>query len=310
MEFSKYQKLNNTYKQETIDKIIYEGLDKESSWTVTEKIHGANFSFWCDGNIVKVANRSGFVDGSFYKCQSVINNYTESMFSLFRHIWDKGDILTLYGELYGGGIQKGISYGSDRDFAFFEMRVNGVPLNQEYHIYPSMVGFNEVPVIKFNTTFERALEVDNEFKSLLTPKDHEGDNFAEGVVIAPTKPLWFRNGKRVCLKNKTVKFSEKKNTKHKSKPTTLCGHDKRLLDDVLVYCTENRVNNVLSKIGEVTNKDFGKIMGLTVQDAIEDWESDNNGNIRECMEDPKKFMKTLQFEFSSTVRSVFVKVIE
>lgn len=63
MEFKKFSSLENTYRQNLIDKVQYEGKDG-GAWIVTEKIHGANFSFWCDGIEVKTASRTQFVYGT------------------------------------------------------------------------------------------------------------------------------------------------------------------------------------------------------------------------------------------------------
>ena len=107
MEFHKFSNLENTYRQNLIDKVQYEGKDV-GEWVVTEKIHGANFSFWCDGTEVKVASRSQFVDGTFYNCQAVINRYSEGILN-----WCQGfgvKTFIVYGELFGGNIQKEVKY--------------------------------------------------------------------------------------------------------------------------------------------------------------------------------------------------------
>ena len=78
MEFKKFSSLENTYRQATIDKIIYELLD-QGDWVATEKVHGANFSFWFDGSELRVASRTQFVDGTFYGCQPVIDRYTQTI---------------------------------------------------------------------------------------------------------------------------------------------------------------------------------------------------------------------------------------
>lgn len=51
MEFVKFSSLENTYRTNLLEKIQYEGKDG-GLWMATEKLHGANFSFWCDGTEV------------------------------------------------------------------------------------------------------------------------------------------------------------------------------------------------------------------------------------------------------------------
>ena len=43
-EFTKFPSLENTYRQKEIDKIVM--MEIKDQWVVTEKVHGANFSFW------------------------------------------------------------------------------------------------------------------------------------------------------------------------------------------------------------------------------------------------------------------------
>ena len=68
MKFKSFTKLTNTHKSKSINDIRALGYDKEL-WVVTEKLDGANFSFWYNGTDFKVASRSRFVDGTFFNCQ-------------------------------------------------------------------------------------------------------------------------------------------------------------------------------------------------------------------------------------------------
>jgi Rnl2 family RNA ligase len=121
MEFRKFNSLENTYRQNLIEKVLFEGKGK-GEWIVSEKIHGANFSFWCDGNEVKVASRTQFVDGTFFNCQSVINKYHDGILKFHRERLEKGDLLVIYGELYGKSVQKEVDYGP-KDFRAFDVRL-------------------------------------------------------------------------------------------------------------------------------------------------------------------------------------------
>ena len=44
MNFTKYNSIENSYRQKFIDKILLE-LPRDTQYVVTEKIHGANFQF-------------------------------------------------------------------------------------------------------------------------------------------------------------------------------------------------------------------------------------------------------------------------
>lgn len=309
MEFKKFSSLENTYRQNLIDKVHYEGKDG-GLWMVTEKIHGANFSFWCDGKEVKTASRTQFVDGTFYNCQAVINRYSQGVLETWASVCKEGDVLTIYGELFGGNVQKEVQYG-EKDFKGFDVAINGEI--QEKSTAFSIIRFASictVPVLRTGT-FAECMSLPNTFKSWLTPKGFEGENISEGLVIEPVVPQYFNNGSRVYFKNKTAGFSEKNSTPKEKKVFALSEEESELMNEVLEYNTTQRVSNVLSKFGEVTNKDFGKILGLTMQDLLEEFSKETEKNPKLIAEDNwKDFSKLLQAEVSKTVREQFVKLLD
>lgn len=311
MEFKKFSSLENTYRQNLIDKVQYEGKDG-GLWIATEKLHGANFSFWCDGTEVKVASRTQFVDGTFYNCQAVINRYQDKVMSLWTELC-KGDYdfeLVIYGELFGGNVQKEVQYG-EKDFRAFDLVLNGVVQSKTtQRSVCEGVGIPNVPFIKAGT-FKECMELANTFKSLLTPEGYEGGNISEGLVIEPVEPAWFNNGSRIYFKNKTEGFSEKKREPKEKVVFELSDEDSALMNELLEYNTEQRVSNVLSKIGEVSHKDFGKILGLTIQDILEEFSKDTERDPKKEAEDNwKQFVKLLQAEVTKTVRAKFLEVVE
>ena len=306
MQFVKFSSLENTYRQNLIDKVQYEGKDG-GEWIATSKLHGANFSFWCDGKEVKVASRTQFVDGTFYNCQAVINRYSESILEYCR---DNSVVdLVIYGELYGNGIQKEVAYG-EKDFAAFDVVVDGKVLNKRSAFQvAACCNVLWTPIIHVGT-FEECLALNNTFQSKLTPVGFEGDNFEEGLVIEPMEPAWFNNGSRIYFKNKTEKFSEKKVRKEKQ-VFELSDVESELMSDLLLYNTVQRVSNVLGKMGAITSKDFGKILGLTVKDILEDFEKDTEVNPKVVAQDNwSHFNKILSANVSEVVRKEFLQRIE
>lgn len=309
MDFNKFSSLENTYRQNIIDKVQYEGKDG-GLWMATEKLHGANFSFWCDGNEVKVASRTQFVDGTFFNCQAVINEYSQCVLETFRTFYNEGDILVIYGELFGGNIQKEVEYG-EKDFKGFDVTVNGTPLEKlkAFNII-RWAGISTVPVI-LTGTFAECLALSNTFKSTLTPEGYEEENTSEGLVIEPVEPNWFNNGSRIYFKNKTEGFSEKKRKPKEHIVFELSDEESELMNELLTYNTAQRVSNVISKIGQVTNKDFGKILGLTTQDLLEEFTKETEQDPKQIAESNwKSFLKLLQSEVGKDVRSQFVLALE
>lgn len=66
-----------------------------------------------------------------------------------------------------------------------------------------------------------------------------------------------------------------------AKRTSVLSGDENFYDFLSLleaYVTENRLNNVISHIGEVTlPKDFGKIMGMFSKDILEDYMKEHGG---------------------------------
>lgn len=310
MEFRRFTSLDNTSKQQLINKIVYEGL-ADRQYVVTEKLHGANFSFWCDGHQVRVASRNQFVDGTFFNCQSIINKHEGNLMAYHQRFYQPGDLLVVTGELFGANVQKEIAYG-ELQFAAFDITFNGTPMNKiSARERAFEIGFKFVRIIDI-LSFEQALAITNTFKSHYTPTGFEGDNFAEGTVIDPVEPAWFSNGSRVYFKNKSPAFTEKKARVGVVKlPVNFSPEVQELFEELVEYATEARVSNVLSKIGKVESKEFGMVLGLTIKDMLEEFEGDTGKQPKIIAGDVwKSFSGALNREAMAVVRPVFVSQLE
>jgi Rnl2 family RNA ligase len=336
--FVKYSSLTNHYEGKFINGVIMNGLTG-GVWVAREKIHGANFSLiTSDGIKVIPAKRSGEIlpTEQFYGCEPVVAKYSESVRKLWEMIstarqlsgvYSDELVIQVYGEFAGRGVQKDVDYG-EKDFYVFDIRVNGqfLPDNVVAN-YAVAVGLKMAPLLAYGTfdeirtlpiTFDSVVNLANsgaipakngvepEFKNFMTLKDGEGENIAEGFVMKPVQPAFMPNGERVAIKCKTTKFTEKKNKQANrfNAPSELSETDKAKLNEFTCYLTENRVKNVLSKIdsANLTAKDFGRVMGLTVQDALEEIER-NYGPFIEQFENPTLAKKTFTNEASSIVRA-------
>lgn len=335
--FVKYSSLTNHYEGKFINGVIMNGLTG-GVWVAREKIHGANFSLiTSDGIKVIPAKRSGEIlpTEQFYGCEPVVAKYSEpvrklwEMLSAARQlsgVYSDELVIQVYGEFAGRGVQKDVDYG-EKDFYVFDIRVNGEFLpDNVVAAYSVAVGLKMAPLLAYGTfdeiralpiTFDSVVNLANsgvipakngvepEFKNFMTLKDGEGENIAEGFVMKPVQPAFMPNGERVAIKCKTTKFSEKKNKQANrfNAPSELSENDKAKLDVFTCFLTENRVKNVLSKIdsANLTAKDFGRVMGLTVQDALEEIER-NYGPFLEQFENPTLAKKTFTNEASNLVR--------
>ena len=114
-------------------------------------------------------------------------------------------------------------------------------------------------------------------------------------MIRPVVPKFFRNGSRVLIKNKNERFSEKKKGGYKGLKLPKVKMNDAVLQPVLeemeLYVTENRLNNVLSHIGEVDwSKDVFMVMGALSKDVLVDFMKEH-GELYDTLE--KKEQKQL-----------------
>jgi Rnl2 family RNA ligase len=304
MDFKKYSSIENSYRQSVIDEIFARGMDREE-WVVTEKVHGSNFSFWMDNVGLRCAKRSGFLTPheNFFGWKTVVEAYDIHLSVLYQvccsmihdlvreeviELTDDNIEVVLYGELFGGmynhpevepypnasKVQKGVSYCPWNDFYAFDLKINGAFL--AYDLFEEIIsatGFHYAKSL-FRGPFNQCLKYPNDLPTQLPKKmglpEIEG-NISEGVVLKPAKPLFFPNGSRVLLKNKNEKFREKKHKKKAPKPeVVLTDEEMEVINLANDLTNDNRLRNVLSKIGEVNDKMFGKVLGMLCQDIMED----------------------------------------
>lgn len=298
LEFKKYSSIENSFNKEFLEKIREFGFDKQT-FVVQEKVHGSNFSFLTDGIEIRCAKRTDFLaeDEKFYDYPELLERYKErviQMFNLTKSEFPELETLTIFGEMFGGNyphpdvqkhgqivqIQKGVFYAPIHEFYGFDVKVNNIYLNvDKANELFEKADFLYAKTL-FQGDFESCLKYPNAFQSHIAAwlnLPEIKDNICEGVVIRPIQSTFFPNGERVLIKNKNEKFAEKKSFKNRP-PKPKPEYSSALMDlctETESYITENRLNNVISKIGEVSvPKDFGKIMGLFAKDAVDDFAKD------------------------------------
>lgn len=332
MEFSKYTSIKNSYDKKTVSK-IENYVGEKTTYIALEKVHGANFSIYVNIHTMEVrfGKRSGFLgDSSFYGHTNLKADLTEKAKKLAALLRGQANTITIDGEICGGGysgvtkeghkkVQKEVQYHTENTFIGFDLRLDDqfVPTFKALRLLED-AGFYVAPVIDVQDSLSKILEVDVEFitkvPEIFNLEEIEG-NIAEGVVIRPLyEEVTLPNGNRAVLKKKSAKFSEKKQNKDKPREdANLSENMKGIFEDVSTYITENRLSNVISKIGAITSKDFGKVVGLLIQDAIEDYQFEvmNNGSLKEFVGDEwKAFNKELKFISSNILRDNISNYLE
>jgi len=340
MEFKKYCSIENSYRVKYLNDIVEYGLTY-GEWVVTEKVHGSNLSFWMDQTGVKAAKRSGFLTygNRFFNFQEVMDSYEKEFEVLFQAVMDIYGIpfekleIALYGEIFGGTyphdgvdrvpnavtVQKGVFYAPFNDFYAYDMKVNGRYINVDvFEEIMENVGFFYAKHI-YKGFFKDVLAYPNEFPTKIPGRlelpDIEG-NVCEGVVIKPVIARQFPNGERVILKNKNEKFSEILHSKKSKTPKvpediSLLPEEEEIYKKALSYINENRLRNVLSHIGTVTDKMFGKVQGLFMQDVMEDFRKDHAEEMDKLEKKRIKIIqKRINMDVQAMVRANFLNIID
>lgn len=307
MEFKKYSSLENAHREKFTDACRNLGIKE---WVATVKVHGANFGFICDETCeITPFKRTSTIGKNpdtgaydFYGCNNVVEEYTQKVKELANLV---GGPVQVYGELYGQGVQKEINYG-EKDFIMFEVLTKKGWLKWDEIVQlGKQTSIPTVPELA-RGSLEEMLSLSTDFACPLSPTSDK----AEGYVV---KPLYdvdttLTTGSRPIIKNKSKAFSEKKQ-KVPKKPFKLPEHIKPIMEEFNCYLTENRLNNVLSKMDatSVTHKDFGKVLGAFVQDAKSEFERDEY----EISKDDWKLMaKSVNKEAGNVVRGQWLNILD
>jgi Rnl2 family RNA ligase len=337
MIFKSYSDIENSYRKAFIDKIIEDGLDKQS-YCIQEKVHGANYQFSYDGTELKTGSRTEFLSGgTFYNDQIVIEKYSDKIPQIYNYLQEYHlcfdtehkyfKTLTIYGELFGGSyphpdvekknikqIQKGVFYTPDIEFYAFDITLDGeyISILDQIAIFEKFELFHAK--ILFQGTLQECLAYPNEYDSHIpewlglppiTP------NTCEGNVIKSLMPTIFKYG-RLIVKNKNERFTEKKMEHIERKPTVELSEVGNILKDALLgYATKTRLAAVLSKIGTVTQSDFGKLLGAYNSDVWSEFEKDVGLTFNALPEPEQKFIKKgFQALGASIIRPNFVNILD
>jgi len=296
--FKKYTSIENSSRTGFINDIIEQGFDAVT-YVVTEKIHGANFGIAYDGRemIPQKRTTSLNLEDNFYGFQDLVKKYEDDIKKIYK--LTGADRIIVYGEIFGGSyphpdvkrenvgmVQKGVYYNPKTDMIAFDILL-GKDGDSSWVSYETVLtGIQpELEVLQFVKplfvgSFEDACNFNNEFSTTIPALYKLPDienNIAEGVVIKPYSTDFFLStGSRVIIKNKNEKWAENATQAKptKSQRVGLTDEEAEQLAVINTFVTDNRLKNVLSKIGPVTKTDFGKILTAFVDDVKEDFIKD------------------------------------
>lgn len=327
--FKKYSHIENSYQTSYIEK-VKDVVGENALFVAQEKVDGTNFQFIIgrnDSGIIEVScgKRSAeLVDGeNFYGWENIAAIMQEKMINLFEIIESRYDVsegINVNGEYFGGyypgiksvdgAILNRITYSPKREFYGFDIYI---PAAGGY--LPPMTAidlFNEADIFcaenLFVGTLDECLKLDPTFESTIAARlgyDKVENNVAEGYVLKPVEPAYFRNGERIIIKHKNPKFQEvQKSRKVPKAPITNSPEFNTLFNIVNDYVNEARVENCKSHLGEIElPRDFGKLMGEFSKDTLEEF-METHGDAYNALE------KTEQKRFNSEVNKLCASVIK
>lgn len=306
-------------------------------YMIQEKVHGTNCCLVTDGQTVHFAKRMGWAEPgeTFYQYEELLERRYDKTIYLPSSIKEKyADTISvaIYGEMFGGKyphsevkndsrvmcIQKRVTYYSGHDFYAFDLFIKESDNSKYLSVDEANLFFEKGQFLYAKSLFQGFLE-----ECLQYPNAFQGhiagwlglpsveDNICEGIVIRPVEPVFYNNSSRLLLKSKNCRFVEKKSIK-KRQPSLFVEliyseELNQLLETIEGYVTENRLNNVISKIGQISiPKDTGKLIGLFSKDVLEDFLKEHT-NSYALLE--KSEQKILNQHISKLATSIIKKVL-
>jgi Rnl2 family RNA ligase len=275
MTHVKFPRIENSYQQKFIEKFLDEFPELEDEiYVILEKLHGSNLQVLFEPNKPwRVGKRTAFLaEGEkFFGIWDVLPEYEPIFERVQGHVNMGTYTLRLFGEFCGPGTQKGVDYGKrERIFFFGYMIDDELQPFAAFHILALRLGFREhlVPRLDLCKGLDKALAYDTDHPTLLNLVE---GNTCEGVVIQPFKKVYTNaGGKRFLLKKKNEKFLEK--AKEKKPPSLGDPEVQRLNAEFRLYITENRLQGIFSKYGEIEGpQQIGDYIRLLLNDAKEDF---------------------------------------
>lgn len=302
--FLRYPSFQNHYQKRALEAIKSKAGDE--TFIATEKLHGANFAIYFDGENMKCARRNDFLKTkeSFHSGTSIASNMTvklKKVYEFCKIVTPTEFYIIVYGEIVGDNVQQGISYSKTNQFFTFDictvyMHDDAVVykfLNFEDFTKASETSDLETTPVIAKGTLTEMLELNPEFPSTMLKL---AENVAEGYVIKSANEVAYSTAvddfeiERLMLKYKNPKFDETVASKPK----------KKVIDTNLdisffeKHCTLTRLQAVKSKLSLKQAKNRKVLADELYKDVLAELSEDENsklGNVEEaCKKAADKFV--------------------
>ncbi len=242
-EFTKYQHLDALTKVQDIF--------LEPEVVCTEKIHGTNARFgWVDKKLrIGGRNQDHTNDEQGDSVMGFVKWVREQELDKKLKLYFRGFNIIFYGEWFGVGIQKGVNYGTEKQFRVFDVRFNGKYQDWDNVVHLcNVMGLKTVPLLYRGfpklETFNQLLEIQSVVAAELGVT--VTDNTHEGIVIKPSKmKISPTTGEWMIAKYKNAKFAERTSERQKKDFVPLPGSVHAFVDE---FVTETRLEHVIDHL--------------------------------------------------------------
>jgi hypothetical protein len=174
-------------------------------WCGTEKVDGTNIRLIWDGLRLRLGGRTerAQIPGALVDVIHRSYFWDEDLWGLVFEAATPENPAIIYGEGYGGKIQKGQKYRQEPSFVAFDVRVGSWWLTRLGLLDTcSKMKIQPVPMVFGGSLWEAIKMVKEGFQSAWWGGP-QGPFNAEGLVLVPEVPLMARNGRRIITKLKT-----------------------------------------------------------------------------------------------------------
>lgn len=310
-------------------------------WVVTEKVHGANFSFVYENGSLKFAKRKEYLNWSddFFGFQLVVSKLENNILRLFEKL--SSDIAAekyiIYGELFGGryphpevepvkdvhAIQTGVYYTPDIEFCAFDIALETDGSDSKYYLdYESSVAyFNEFEIFyakplligKFNEATNFNIRINSSVpKEFNLPELQH--NLIEGVVIKPFDQKDHAIFSRPIIKLKNPEFDEEEKFHEAEKWSFIPNVSSKteelsfIVDELRNYVTQNRLKSAVSKIGTLDFNNHSRVSEIKkefLEDVITDFNENNDGLLNDLSSDDQAWiMERINSEINKMITAI------
>lgn len=270
-----------------------------------EKVDGANARFGLVDGVFKVGSRNqeigetdSFGFGAWVREQGIEQR--------LRGVSESGANIIVYGEWYGKGIQKRLTYADARHFCGFAVRRDRafLPVLDALDFISLALGLETAPMLYRGYPDATALDALRTRPSLTARGHNQAEQDHEGVVIWPIYPFMDTHGDWVIAKHKSPAFEETRSRRPGGGGLQRAADAQAFANE---YATAERFNHVLSTlradgVDVGSPRSIGAILRAFVEDATREGAADYEPLDKAARNQANKLLSTFAKQQLEVVR--------